>query len=144
MFLTDQKHTEEIAARRWILVNIPVRDEGEPLEDWFSSVQEVVFASEKDEHGSTEGQRNIKRVLNTYEFLGFVARNYWELDDEVLDWISPMVAKTWVRLADYVAYESQMRNEPDYYEAARELGEACIDYRKARGLGESRLMEKAL
>jgi hypothetical protein len=65
-------------------------------------------------------------------------------DEAVLDWISPMVAKTWGRLGDYVDYEAARRNEPDYYEAARELGERCIAHRERKGVGESAFVKDAV
>jgi heme/copper-type cytochrome/quinol oxidase subunit 2 len=133
---------EEIEARRWILQNIPQRRADEPMEAWVAQVQEVVFAP--NQAGIPEGQMHVKQVLNTYDFLGFVARNYWDMDEAVLNWMSPMVAKVWDRLGAYIAYQAEERNEPDYYEDARYLGDYCINWREQLGMPDPRFTQTAV
>ncbi len=98
---------EEIEARRWIYQHLP--------DDPEQGLREL------DERG----QQRVKRVLNSFDHLGFLLRQEWITDEGLIEWVSPIVVKTWRKLKPYVEYESRRRNEPYYYAAARYLAERC-------------------
>jgi hypothetical protein len=75
------------------------------------------------------GKEYLKEVLNTLDFLGFVAKHYWNMGNELVTWMSPPVAKVWERIYLYVKQEAERRNEPDFYESASEFGQYCVDWR---------------
>ena len=102
---------ESVDARRWIFQNLP-EDPEEGLENI-----------------SLEGQHAIKRVLNSLDRVAFLTQAGWIPDEMIMPWMNPMIVKSWAKLEKYVDYESQRRNEPDYYEHARALAERCVDWR---------------
>ena len=124
---------EAVEARRWIILNLPTRQERENDQAWLERT-----ISALDEHpngqvgGRPPGRDYLKEVLNTFDFIGFVAQHYWKMEDELVTWMSPPVAKVWERIYLYVEYESQQRNEPDFYESAREFGKYCVEWRNKR------------
>lgn len=71
----------------------------------------------------------IKRTLNSLDRAGFMIQSGWIPEQVILPWISPMVVKVWAKLGPYVEHEVQRREEPDYYEAARELARRCVEWR---------------
>ena len=79
---------------------------------------------------SKDGQAYVKRVLNEMDYLGFMLKHDWVTGDEIIQWVSPMVVKLWAKIGPYVDYEAQRRNEPDYYEAARELAMRSARWRR--------------
>ncbi len=118
------------AARRWIILNLPVRHNQEDDQSW---LQRTTAALNKCPEG-WKGERRpgkdcLKEVLNTLDFLGFVAKHYWNMEDELVTWMSPSVAKVWERIYLYVNDEAKRRNEPDFYESAREFGQHCVEWR---------------
>jgi hypothetical protein len=76
-----------------------------------------------------EGQAAVKRVLNSLDHVAFLTQADWIPEEVVMPWMNPMVVKAWIKLGPYVAYESRRRQEPDYYEHARQLAERCIAWR---------------
>jgi len=108
---TRMMSDEEIDARRWIYQKLPE----DPIEG-VKALDEI-------------GQRHIKRILNSLDHLGFLLQQDWVTAEAIIEWVSPMVVKLWVRLGPYVDYESKRRHEPDYYAAARFLAEQCIEWR---------------
>ncbi len=106
----------DITARRWIFINLP-----DDVEEGLKLLEE-----------KPEGKAHVKRVLNSFDYMGFLLSQNWDTEDSVVHWVSPFVAKAWCVLAPYVDYEAQIRGEPDYYEMARFLGERCIQWRKER------------
>jgi len=118
---------ESVDARRWIFQNLP-EDPKEGLENI-----------------SLEGQNAIKRVLNSLDRVAFLTQTGWIPDEMIMPWMNPMIVKSWAKLEKYVDYESQRRNEPDYYEHARALAERCIDWR-AKNLPDAEItwVKKAL
>ena len=80
------------------------------------------------------GREHLKQILNTLDFIGFVASHYWTIENELVEWMNPLVAKVWERIGPYVEDEAKRRNEPDFYQAARELGDQCLEWRRAKGL----------
>ena len=118
---------ESVDARRWIFQNLP-EDPKEGLENI-----------------SLEGQNAIKRVLNSLDRVAFLTQTGWIPDEMIMPWMNPMIVKSWAKLEKYVDYESQRRNEPDYYEHARALAERCVDWR-AKNLPDAEItwVKKAL
>ena len=108
---------KNIEARRWIYLNLP-----DNPEQGLASI-------------SDEGREHVKQVLNSFDHLGFLIRQDWvssEAEEAIIQWVSPFVAKTWLKLGPYVEYEIIQRpEEPDYYAAACYLAKRCIAYRKS-------------
>lgn len=130
--LTDP---EQEAARRWILANIPVKKDEEDLGDWYQRVQAQIMAHpEGTEHAIPQGQRAVKLTLNCFDYIGFIANHYWDIDEDSLDWISPPIAKVWRRIGPYVKQVRLLRNASDYYLSAEQLGNRCMKWRQSRGL----------
>jgi hypothetical protein len=126
---------EDTAARRWIILNIPVLPPGEDQAAWVKDVRARIHEWPDDWHGETSpGQTYLKRVLNTLDFVGFVAEHYWDMwrtDDELVQWMSSPITKVWERIGPYVEYEAEERDEPDFYQAARMLSQYCLQWRRA-------------
>jgi hypothetical protein len=132
--LTSQEAT---AARRWVILNLPTLEQMEGDRDaWLARTKELL--NQRPE-GWTDvrppGKEHLKRVLNTFDFIGFVANHYWTIENELVEWMNPLIAKVWERIYLYVEDEAKRRNEPDFYVAARELGYQCIEWRKQHNLG---------
>ncbi len=141
--VVERMNTEdEIIARRWVIRNIPVAEESESPGDHALRVRAVVFP--EGEPKPTVGQGYIKHVLNTFDYLGIVEQNYGQFEDHIMRWISPMITKVWERIGDYIEDEATRRNEPDYYLWARQLGWACIEWRKGQNYPEANFVEDAL
>jgi hypothetical protein len=102
---------ENIEARRWVFQNL-----ADDPEEGIRSLP-------------PEGQAAVKRVLNSLDRVAFLTQADWIPDKVIMPWMNPMVVKAWVKLGPYVAYESRRRQEPDYYEHARQLAERCIAWR---------------
>jgi hypothetical protein len=126
---------EDTAARRWIILNVPVLPPGEDQAAWVKEVRAKIHEWPEDWQGETSpGQTYLKRVLNTLDFVGFVAEHYWDMwrtDDELVQWMSSPITKVWERIGPYVEYEADERNEPDFYQAARMLSQYCLQWRRA-------------
>jgi hypothetical protein len=132
----------DIEARRWVIRNIPVAEENESAQDHALRARAIVLPP--DEPRPTVGQGYVKHVLNTFDYLGIVEQNYGEFEDHIMRWISPMVTKVWERIGDYIEDEASRRNEPDYYLWARQLGWACIDWRKGQNYPDAQFVDDAL
>jgi hypothetical protein len=100
----------EVAARRWIYLELP--DEPEKGIDALTD----------------EGRSHVKRVLNSFDHLGFLLKQDWVTDEGIVEWVSPIVVKTWEKLGPYVAYECERRGESYYYAAAQHLAERCATW----------------
>jgi hypothetical protein len=130
--LTD---TEATGARRWIILNLPtLEDMGGDRDAWLARTTELLNGRTE---GNTEmrppGQEHLKHILNVFDFIGFVDNHYWTFEEELVEWMNPVVAKVWERVHHYVEAEAERRQEPDYYQAARELGNQCLQWRVDRG-----------
>jgi hypothetical protein len=125
---------EETAARRWIIQNISVLRDDEDEQAWVMQIRAKIHEWPDDWRGETApGQTYLKRVLNTLDFVGFVAEHYWDMwrtDDELVQWMSSPITKVWERIGPYVEYEAEERNEPDYYQAGRMLSKYCLEWRR--------------
>ena len=138
---------EDTASRRWILHHIPMHDaDRQTLDDWVMQVRGIIFQRPPDwREGPPPGQTHVRRVLNTLDFIGFVAENYWNMENELVEWMSPLVVKVWERIGPYVEHEVMRRDEPDFFISAREFGDYCVQWRyENKGLPPSRIIEDAL
>jgi hypothetical protein len=136
---------EHEAARRWILSNIPLKKEGEDIAVWYEQIHSRIMRREagvKDE--LPEGQMSVKLTLNCFDYIGFIANHYWDMDKDSLDWISPPIAKVWKRIGPYVSQIRILRNASDYYVSAEYIGNRCIQWRKDQGLPQEKYDEKTL
>lgn len=102
---------ENVEARRWIFQNL--------TED----PQEGVHIL------TPEGRAAVKTVLNSLDRVAFLSQSGWIPEEMIMPWMNSMVVKAWARLEPYVLYESQRRQEPDYYVHAQELAERCRAWR---------------
>lgn len=135
---------EAVAARRWIILNLPVKQDHEDDQTW---LRRTIDALDKHPEGQncerSPGRDCLKEVLNTFDFIGFVAKHYWNMNNELVTWMSPPVAKVWERIHLYVEHEAEKRNEPDFYESAREFGEYCVNWRKKQNLPQANVIQDA-
>jgi hypothetical protein len=121
---------EAMEARRWIILNLPTRNDQEDDQAWLKRTTAALNKHPRGWKGERPpGKEYLKEVLNTLDFLGFVAKNYWSMGNELVTWMSPPVAKVWERIYLYVEQEAKQRNEPDFYESAREFGQYCVQWR---------------
>jgi hypothetical protein len=128
--LTSEEDTE---ARRWIIQNIQPCDNPQNMDAWLRQTRDKL--SYRPDNWTQEiapGQMYLKHVLNTFDFVGFVAGNYWSMEEELVQWMSPPVTKVWERIGPFVQDEANKRDEPDYYSSAREFGEYCVNWRRGR------------
>jgi hypothetical protein len=102
---------ESIQARRWIFQKLP-DDPEESL------------------NALSEHQKYIKHTLNSLDRVAFLTQAEWIPDTIIMPWMNPMIVKVWSKLEPYVDYESRRRNEPDYYQHARQLAERCMAWRE--------------
>jgi hypothetical protein len=140
--LTDPKQE---AARRWILVNINIKKDDEDLPAWYARTQERIMAAEGGQDDVLpEGQRAVKMTLNLLDYIGFIAKNYWDIEDDSLDWLGLPVAKIWRRIGPYVLEIRSQRKADDYYIFAEYIGKLCIRWRQNRGLPDEELVKNTL
>ena len=125
-------NTDAQAARRWVILNLPTVDQvGHDQKKWLERIQQEVNKIPDGWPGERPpGKEYLKEVLNTFDFVGFVAKHYWNMENELVMWMSPSVAKVWERIELYVEEEAKQRNEPDYYESARNFGKYCVEWRQ--------------
>lgn len=97
---------EQIEARRWIYRNLP-KFKGSFLDL------------------TDDDRRNIKLVLNSLDYVGFLIKNDLHSSETIVDWCRPMVTKVWSKVGVYVEMESERRNDADYYSSARFLAFRC-------------------
>ena len=94
---------------------------------------------------SANDQAAVKKVLNTLDRVAFLTQAGWIPEDLVMPWMHPMIAKSWEKLESYVQFEVLRRNEPYYYEHARDLAERCRIWRQENLADvEVKWVEKAL
>ncbi|NUQ36670.1 MAG: DUF4760 domain-containing protein [Caldilineales bacterium] len=113
---TELNAPENIVARRWVILELPA----DP-----AATLPGLARADKDK---------IKQVLNSLDRVAFLTQHNWIPDDMIMAWMSPMILKTWDKLEAYVAYESQRRQEPDYYRQVRALARRCDAWRQRTGL----------
>jgi hypothetical protein len=110
----DLNSETNIAARRWIYVNLP--------DDPEKGVATL----------PPEGQDAMKRVLNSLDHVAFLTQPGWAPEEIVMPWMNPMIVKVWLKVEPYVLYERERRGEPDYYEHAEQLAIRCLQWREKR------------
>jgi hypothetical protein len=136
--------SEALAARRWIILNLPtLREKNNDKEAWLACVKGLLNKCPENWEGERPpGKECLKQVLNTFDFVGFVATHYWNMENELVEWMSPSIAKVWERVYLYVEDEANRRNEPDFYQSAREFGQYCLEWRNKR-YPESNIIDDA-
>jgi hypothetical protein len=137
---------EQEAARRWILTNIPVKKADEDMAAWYEQANAKIMwrtPGTKDDD-LPEGQTAVKLTLNCFDYIGFIANHYWDIDDDSLDWISPPIAKVWKRIGPYVTHVRTLRKASDYYLSAELIGSRCTQWRQKRGLPDEEYAKATL
>ena len=129
------------AARRWILENIEIKKDDEPIEAWYKATQRKVLKKAVYRKGLPEGQEAIKLTLNCFDYVGFIADHYWNPDGDSIEWISAPIAKVWRRIGPYVEYVAILRNVEDYYTSARYIGKLCVEWRENKGWEDEKYAE---
>jgi hypothetical protein len=140
--LTDP---EQESARRWILANIQAKKENEDIGAWYQQTHAKIMArAEGSGDELPQGQRAVKLALNCFDYIGFIANHYWDIDEDSLDWISPPIAKVWKRIGPYVKQVRTLRHANDYYLSAEQIGTRCIQWRQSRGLPDEEYAKETL
>lgn len=138
--LTDP---EQEAARRWILSNIDIKKDDEDIAAWYKRTHAKIMKASRGNKGNLpDGQNAVKITLNCFDYIGFVADHYWEIEDDSLDWISAPIAKVWRRIGPYVAHVRELRNTTDYYVSAEYIGKICIERRNSKGLPDETIAKE--
>ncbi len=120
-----------IEARRWVIVNLPTLEKMNNDRDaWLATVKSKINEAPPDSMTRAPGKEYVKHILNDFDFIGFVHKNYWKMEEELVNWMSSPVAKVWERIYLYVEEEAKERKERDYYESAREFGDHCMRWRR--------------
>ncbi len=133
------------AARRWILMNIDIKKIDEDIEDWYERTQATIMSgSVGSTTGLPEGQHAVKLTLNCFDYIGFIASHYWEVEADSLDWISAPIAKIWRRMGPYVLHVRVLRNTTDYYLSAEYVGKLCLEWRESKGLPDEEIARNTL
>ena len=128
------------AARRWILTNITIKKNNDDIEDWYEKTHATIMSGAiGSTTGLPEGQNAVKLTLNCFDYIGFIASHYWEVEADSLDWISAPVAKVWRRIGPYVLHVRALRNTTDYYLSAEYVGNLCIEWRDGKGLPDEEI-----
>ncbi len=126
-FFQELNSQENIEARRRVYQNLP------------DDPQQGISSLSADDHAA------IKKVLNSLDRVAFLTQAGWIPEDLIMPWMHPMIAKSWTKLEPYVQYEVQRRDEPYYYQHARELAERCRIWRqKNLADGDVKWVDKAL
>lgn len=123
-------------ARRWVIENLHTLEEMDNDEKaWREHLHAKINEIPPDWKGNRPpGKEYLKEILNTFDFIGFVAEHYWNMENELVVWMSSPVAKVWERIYLYVEEEAEQRKEPDYYASAREFAGYCSKWREEKGL----------
>jgi hypothetical protein len=136
---------EQEAARRWILANLTIPNDDEDIEAWYARTSaKIMSIKEGDGRELPEGQESLKLTLNCFDYIGFIAGHYWEVEKDSLDWISAPIAKVWRRIGPYVRHVRVLRGTSDYYLSAESIGERCVKWRQDKGLKDEIYAEKTL
>jgi len=138
--LTDPKQE---AARRWILTNITIKKDDEDIAAWYKKTHaKIIKGGGRNE--LPEGQKAVKLTLNCFDYIGFIAIHYWEIEADSLDWISAPIAKVWRRLGPYVEQVRALRNTTDFYTSAEHVGKLCIGWRKDKGMDDEEIAKNTV
>lgn len=135
---------DSVAARRWVIVNLSTLEKMNNDKDaWRAHVKSKINAIPPNSTSDrAPGKDYVKHILNDFDFIGFVNKNYWKMEKELVNWMSSPVAKVWERIYLYVEEEADERQERDYYESAREFGYQCMKWRRENHL-QSEVIDNA-
>lgn len=80
---------------------------------------------------SPEFASSVRQVLQAMDRVAFmlvsIAPELEEVRTRIVRWLTPMIAKTWIRIGPYVEAEAAARNESQWYFClARSLGDECV------------------
>lgn len=139
--LTDP---EQEAARRWILSNITIKKDNEDIVTWYEQTHKTIVRQTEQTADLPDGQKAVKLTLNCFDYIGFIASHYWEIEKDSLDWISAPVAKVWRRIGPYVLHTRKLRNTTDYYLSAEYVGKLCVEWRKKKGLPDEEIAKNTI
>ncbi|GAB4471108.1 MAG: hypothetical protein Kow00124_07910 [Anaerolineae bacterium] len=109
---------DEVAARRFLFQEMPKEPQAQI---------DLIMASE-------EARENVRKVLYTLDYLGFLVTHDWVTHEAVIGWFSPIVMRAWHQVGAFVHYERERRKEPDYYIDAENLAIRCKQWRIDHGL----------
>lgn len=125
---------EALEARRWVILNLPTLEEmGNDKKAYLDQVNKELNKMPRGwKSKRPPGREYLKDILNTLDFIGFVAKHYWNMENELVEWMSSPVTKVWERISVYVEEESKLRNELDYYESARNFANYCVEWRRQK------------
>ena len=137
---------ESESARRWIIENLPTLEEmGNDRGKWLKHATKIIDKKPRGWKGNrSPGREYLKRTLDTFDFIGFIADYYWNMEEEIIIWMNPPISKVWERIEVFVEEEAILRCEPDYYESARNLGKYCIEWRRKKRYPKSKILEKSI
>ena len=131
------------AARRWILSNITIKMDDEDIETWYQRTHAKIMKTSRGGKGELpEGQNAVKMTLNCFDYIGFIADHYWDMEDDSLDWISAPIAKVWRRIGPYVLHVRTLRKTTDYYLSAERVGDLCVEWRQGKGLPDEEIAKE--
>ena len=140
--LTDP---EQEAARRWILSNVSIKKDDEDIAAWYKTTNDKIMSGGTGHSASLpEGQKAVKLTLNCFDYIGFIASHYWEIEKDSLDWISAPVAKVWRRIGPYVLHIRTLRKTTDYYLSAEYVGKLCVEWRQKKGLPDEEFAKNTI
>jgi hypothetical protein len=138
--LTDPEQEE---ARRWILSNVTIKKDDEDIAVWYKQTHAKIMKTTRgNKDGLPEGQEAVKITLNCFDYIGFIAVHYWDIEDDSLDWISAPIAKVWRRIGPYVEHVRTLRGSNEYYISAEYIGRLCIKWRQDKGLPDEKYVKE--
>ena len=122
---------EATAARRWIILNMePRKEDCMDEETWLKTKDKLNERPPNWDKERAPGVEYLREALNVFDFIGFTAENYWDVEAELIKWMHPPIVKVWERVGAYIEREAIERNEPDFYQGARALGKMCLKWRQ--------------
>jgi hypothetical protein len=134
---------EQEAARRWILSNITIKGDDEDISVWYKQTHaKIMKITEGNKDSLPEGQEAVKMTLNCFDYIGYIADHYWDIEDDSLDWISAPIAKVWRRIGPYVEHVRTLRGSNEYYISAEYIGRLCVKWRQDKGLPDEKYMKE--
>jgi hypothetical protein len=85
-------------------------------------------------YSNSENKEAYKKILDVFDYYGLILKQTWISEEEIIDWLSPIVVKVWKRIKPVLDYQYNKRKEfePHYYIGARYLAQECIAYRKRK------------
>ncbi len=126
-------------------MNIEIPKEDEDIAAWYARTNDRIMTMHAGSGREFPlGQEYVKLTLNCFDYIGFIAEHYWEIEKDSLDWISAPIAKVWRRIGPYVLYVRKLRDTSDYYLSAEKIGERSVKWRREKGLADETIAKKTL